>query len=229
MNEAIDARGVVVELGGAPIVRGVDLAVGEGEVLALLGANGSGKSTLVRSLVGVVPLAAGSVRLLGAPLGAVLLVSGDPHALRWVVALSILALLLLLMSGWRFRGTPSPGLTTGVGALGGVLGGIAMSPGPPVIAYLLGREGDARKARATFALFLAANWIVAAAAFAVAGLLVASLLVPLAVILPIYGIGIWCGTRMFGLASELAFRRACYAMIAAAAVISLPIWDRMAQ
>lgn len=69
MSEAIDARGVVVELGGAPIVRGVDLAVGEGEVVALLGANGSGKSTLVRSLVGVVPLAAGSVRLLGAPLG----------------------------------------------------------------------------------------------------------------------------------------------------------------
>lgn len=69
MSEAIDARGVVVELGGAPIVRGVDLAVGMGEVVALLGANGSGKSTLVRSLVGVVPLAAGSVSLLGAPLG----------------------------------------------------------------------------------------------------------------------------------------------------------------
>ena len=69
MNEAIDARGVVVELGGAPIVRGVDLAVGEGEVVALLGANGSGKSTLVRSLVGVLPLTAGSVRLLGTPLG----------------------------------------------------------------------------------------------------------------------------------------------------------------
>ena len=69
MSQAVDARGVVVELGGAPIVRGVDLAIGEGEVVALLGANGSGKSTLVRSLVGVVPLAAGSVRLLGTPLG----------------------------------------------------------------------------------------------------------------------------------------------------------------
>ena len=69
MSAAIDARGVVVDLGGAPIVRGVDLTVGEGEVVALLGANGSGKSTLVRSLVGFVPLAAGSVHLLGAPLG----------------------------------------------------------------------------------------------------------------------------------------------------------------
>lgn len=69
MTRAIEARGVVVELGGAPIVRGVDLAVDEGEVVALLGANGSGKSTLVRALVGAVPLASGSVSLLGAPLG----------------------------------------------------------------------------------------------------------------------------------------------------------------
>jgi len=69
VTRAIEARGVVVELGGAPIVRGVDLAVDEGEVVALLGANGSGKSTLVRALVGAVPLASGSVSLLGAPLG----------------------------------------------------------------------------------------------------------------------------------------------------------------
>ncbi|WP_412865622.1 metal ABC transporter ATP-binding protein [Cellulomonas sp. 179-A 9B4 NHS] len=65
----IDARDVHVTLGGRPIVRGVDLRVPAGQVLALLGANGSGKSTLVRSLLGVVPLASGSVHLLGAPLG----------------------------------------------------------------------------------------------------------------------------------------------------------------
>ncbi|GIG39931.1 ABC transporter [Cellulomonas phragmiteti] len=56
-------------LGGRPVVRGVDLTVPSGQVLALLGANGSGKSTLVRGLLGVVPLAAGSVHLLGEPLG----------------------------------------------------------------------------------------------------------------------------------------------------------------
>ncbi|WP_309135141.1 ATP-binding cassette domain-containing protein [Cellulomonas sp.] len=66
---AIDARDVHVTLGGRPIVRGVDLSVPAGQVLALLGANGSGKSTLVRSLLGVVPVASGSVHLLGAPLG----------------------------------------------------------------------------------------------------------------------------------------------------------------
>lgn len=66
---AIDARDVTVTLGGSLIVRGVDLVIPAGQVVALLGANGSGKSTLVRSLVGVVPLESGTVRLLGAPLG----------------------------------------------------------------------------------------------------------------------------------------------------------------
>ena len=66
---AIEADGVQVTLGGQPIVRGVDLTVPTRQVLALLGANGSGKSTLVRALLGVVPHVAGSIRLLGAPLG----------------------------------------------------------------------------------------------------------------------------------------------------------------
>jgi zinc transport system ATP-binding protein len=66
---AIEASGTTVALGGAPIVRDVDLTVNAGEVVALLGANGSGKSTLVRALLGVVPLEGGTVRLLGAPLG----------------------------------------------------------------------------------------------------------------------------------------------------------------
>lgn len=67
---AAEARGIDVTLGGHAILTGVDLTVGTGEVVALLGANGSGKSTLVRTLLGIVPRTAGEVRLLGHPLGA---------------------------------------------------------------------------------------------------------------------------------------------------------------
>jgi hypothetical protein len=42
---------------------------------------------------------------------------------------------------------------------------------------------------------------------------------------PAFGIGLWIGSHMFGLASEATFRRVCYAMIAAAAFVSLPIFD----
>lgn len=163
--------------------------------------------------------------LLGTPLGAIVLVSFDAVTLRWAVALVILALLGLVASGWRFRGRPARPLTVGVGVAGGVLGGVAMVSGPPVIAYLLGRETEARQVRASFALYLAAGGLFAGIAYAVAGLLTPALLGPVAVALPVYLAGIWGGARMFGLASERAFRLACYGMIALSALLSLPAWD----
>jgi uncharacterized protein len=60
-----------------------------------------------------------------------------------------------------------------------------------------------------------------------AGLLGPELLGPLLVTAPLYGFGIWGGSRMFGWASEVTFRRLCYGLIAAAALLSLPIWDAM--
>ncbi|MFI9643784.1 metal ABC transporter ATP-binding protein [Micromonospora sp. NPDC051925] len=52
---------------GRPVLREVSLTVTAGEVVAVLGANGSGKSTLIRTVLGLVPLGAGSVELFGVP------------------------------------------------------------------------------------------------------------------------------------------------------------------
>ncbi|HEY3337701.1 MAG TPA: ATP-binding cassette domain-containing protein [Propionicimonas sp.] len=65
---AISAASVDVVLNGIPIVRGASLAIGRGEMVAILGNNGSGKTTLMRALMGLVPHH-GSIELFGTELG----------------------------------------------------------------------------------------------------------------------------------------------------------------
>ena len=63
----LNVRGATVSYGGRAVVRGVDLAVESGEAVAIMGANGSGKSTLVKAIVGLVPLASGTIELFETP------------------------------------------------------------------------------------------------------------------------------------------------------------------
>jgi len=56
---------------GFPIVHGVSLAVGAGEIVTLIGPNGAGKSTLVKAVAGLVTIEAGSVRLEGAEIAGI--------------------------------------------------------------------------------------------------------------------------------------------------------------
>ncbi|HMC40594.1 MAG TPA: ABC transporter ATP-binding protein [Acidimicrobiales bacterium] len=62
---AIETMGLTVRYGSRTAVDGVDLAVGAGEVLALLGRNGAGKTSTVEALEGYRRPAAGQMRVLG--------------------------------------------------------------------------------------------------------------------------------------------------------------------
>ena len=57
----IEARGVVLSFGETPALRGADLAVAAGELLAIMGPSGSGKSTLLHCLAGILVPEAGEI------------------------------------------------------------------------------------------------------------------------------------------------------------------------
>jgi zinc/manganese transport system ATP-binding protein len=67
--EAIRLESATASRGGRPIWSGVDLEIGAGEFVAVLGPNGAGKSTLLDVVLGLLPLSAGRVEVLGASPG----------------------------------------------------------------------------------------------------------------------------------------------------------------
>src|SRR3712207_5974084 len=74
MSRVIEARGIVKEYpyqgDAVHALRGVDLDVDAGEMVAVVGPSGCGKSSLLNVLAGIDPPTAGTVRLLGRELGA---------------------------------------------------------------------------------------------------------------------------------------------------------------
>jgi zinc/manganese transport system ATP-binding protein len=70
VDGVIHARGAAVRFGERILWSAVDLDIGRGTFTAILGPNGAGKSTLLKVLLGLQPLSAGTVRVLGDPAGA---------------------------------------------------------------------------------------------------------------------------------------------------------------
>ena len=66
----LETRGLTASYGDFQALFGVDLALAEGECLAIIGANGAGKTTLMRALSGVLRSEPGQVVLAGEPVGA---------------------------------------------------------------------------------------------------------------------------------------------------------------
>ncbi|MCX7960363.1 MAG: ABC transporter ATP-binding protein [Burkholderiales bacterium] len=65
----LEARALEVHYGGIRAVRGIDLDVGEGELVCLIGANGAGKSSTLRAICGLVARS-GRIRYAGEDIGA---------------------------------------------------------------------------------------------------------------------------------------------------------------
>ena len=71
MPATLSVSGLEKAYGSVRALTGVDLEVGEGELVGLLGPNGAGKSTLVKIACGLVTPTAGAAAVCGAPAGSI--------------------------------------------------------------------------------------------------------------------------------------------------------------
>jgi branched-chain amino acid transport system ATP-binding protein len=61
----VEATGLQAYYGASHVLRGIDFRVARGETIGLMGRNGMGKTTLLKTLMGIVPPRAGTVRIAG--------------------------------------------------------------------------------------------------------------------------------------------------------------------
>jgi branched-chain amino acid transport system ATP-binding protein len=66
MAALLEVSGLRAGYGRLPVIFGIELTVGEGEIVALLGLNGAGKTTTLRAISGMIPVMEGTVRFDGA-------------------------------------------------------------------------------------------------------------------------------------------------------------------
>src|SRR5436190_23890712 len=69
--------------------------------------------------------------LVGVPIGTYFLSRLEPVTTRWIISAFVFALLLLLLSGWRYRGKDHASISIGIGSLAGFCSGLAQTVRPP--------------------------------------------------------------------------------------------------
>jgi uncharacterized protein len=163
--------------------------------------------------------------LIGVPIGTYFLSRLEPVTTRWIISAFVFALLLLLLSGWRYRGKDHAAVSIGIGGLSGFCSGLAQTGGPPIVGYWLGRPIPSVVARANIMLFFGASDLFSAVSYTTAGLITMDAIRFAIVVGPVYAVGVWFGASLFGKASETVFRAICYALIAAAVIFGLPALD----
>ena len=159
---------------------------------------------------------------LAMPAGAALLLWADPTTMKRVISATILALALLVLSGWRYREPLGTWGYTAVGALGGVvMGATGIAAAVPL--FLNAGHDTGVQNRAHFIL-----WVFAASLFVCATLLSAghateAVWTPMFVLLPSYSIGVFIGGRLLSRVSESALRRGVLCLVVLVAIAGLTL------
>jgi hypothetical protein len=156
------------------------------------------------------------------PLGVWLLANVDKGTIVTSVSAVIVAFVVLMWSGWKYRGRRSPLAGAIVGAVSGAMMATTSVGGPPVLLYLLSGNDSPQVNRAnivTYYFLTQFLLIVIVLATGVAGW---EALARAVVLFPVMVVGAWAGGRLFhGLASERLYRNVALGILFATGTFGL--------
>ena len=155
------------------------------------------------------------------PIGSVALASLDGLVMRRAISAVVIVSVAVLWTGWRYRKRPSTPVVVATGATSGLLTGAAGVGGPPVILFFLSGQENAPGVRAGLICYFAITQLAALGSYAFGGLLGRDVGIGAAVLFPVFLLGTWLGTRLFGRVDDGLFRRLVYVFLIAVAVVGL--------
>lgn len=158
---------------------------------------------------------------IGIPIGSIALVELDGPVLQKLVSGVVLAMVLLLATGWRYPGTPGGRVLVPVGLFSGALTGIGGVGGPPVVAVMMSEDADARRIRADLIGFFVFSQVIAVSTFLVRGLVTGHVLIGSAFLAPLFVVSIHIGSRVFGGQLQGWYRAVAMALLAVVAATGL--------
>ncbi|MCP4819343.1 MAG: sulfite exporter TauE/SafE family protein [Shimia sp.] len=156
------------------------------------------------------------------PVGLWVLTRVDPDLFRYAVSLLTLGMLVVLVSGLRYRGAVTPPMVWGIGGAGGFLGGAAGLPGPPVILFYMASPHSPTVVRAnTTAYLFFYDLLLIAVLLVLGGFEPLAFVIGLALAVPALA-GNLLGAALFHPSREKLYRGVAYLVIAGAALSGLP-------
>lgn len=160
-------------------------------------------------------------------LGVLLLLAMDPLLMRWCISVLTIAFVVILALNIRYQGKRPAWLSAIVGGVAGLFSGAAGVPGPPIITYWMASSKGAAVVRANLLIFFGFGEILSGIALFAGNIFTWKTIIAGCAFIPPYLIGLQIGQGMFGLATEITYRRVALAIIVASAIVGLPLLDSL--
>lgn len=167
----------------------------------------------------IIPMAGAAALLM--PLGTWLLVNIDARIMARAIAFIVLVFVLLLMTGWRYRGPKRLGISLGVGGISGVLIAATSMGNPPVIVYFLSGPDTAAVNRANFTGYFAATLATLLVMMTARGLIDAATVLRTALLLPVFAGAAWLGSKYFYQSTDRRYRQVALGLLLCVAVYGI--------